>query len=262
MKIKQKSHHPTKMAKNSLDNPETTNSRRMLLKKKRFLLKIYEEWFQMLFSHIPEKSSRVLEIGAGPGFSDQFSKNVILTDILHIKNIDVQCDGTNLPFEDEVFHAVIMINVLHHIHNPARFFSEASRCLSENGVICMIEPWNTRWSKFVYTNFHFEVFDPSSSDWEMEKGGPLSISNQAMPWIILSRDFEKFISRFPEFTIEVFQKLMPLVYILSGGFSYPCLIPSFTYAFWRKLERVFELKQGMFAFIVIRKRSVSNPNAH
>lgn len=183
---------------------------------------------------------------------------MILTDILHVNDIDVQCDGTNLPFKNEAFHAVIMINVLHHIYNPTRFFSEASRCLKDDGVICMIEPWNTRWSKFIYTNFHFEVFDPSSRSWEMEKGGPLSKSNQAMPWIILSRDFNKFISSYPEFSIDVFKKLMPLVYILSGGFSYRCFVPAFTYGFWRKMEKPIESKQGMFAFIVIRKRSLSN----
>ncbi|NMC60357.1 MAG: class I SAM-dependent methyltransferase [Candidatus Methanofastidiosa archaeon] len=261
MKIDQKNLFSTKIAKNNLDDPETTNSRRMLLKKNKFLSKIYEEWFQMLFQHIPETDSCVLEIGAGPGFSNNFSKNVILTDILHVNDIDVQCDGTNLPFKNEAFHAVIMINVLHHIQGPARFFSEASRCLRNNGVICMIEPWNTSWSKFIYTYFHFELFDPSYHEWELEKGGPLSKSNQAMPWIILSRDFNKFISHYPEFSIEVFQKLMPLVYILSGGFSYRCLIPAFTYGLWRKLERSFESKQGMFAFIVIRKRSLSNPVA-
>lgn len=257
--IKKQNNLPrTRSAELYLDDPETTNSRRLALKKKKFLSKIYEEWFQKFFQHIPDNDPRILEVGAGPGFSRNYSKKIVQTDILRIQGIDVQCDGTNLPFENKAFHAVIMINVLHHIHNPAHFFSEASRCLGDEGVICLVEPWNTPWSKFIYTNFHFEVFDPSSRDWEMEKGGPLSKSNQAIPWIILSRDFDKFLSNYPEFSIEVFQKLMPLAYILSGGFSYRCLIPAFTYGFWRKLERLFESQQGMFAFIVIRKRSISN----
>jgi SAM-dependent methyltransferase len=247
--------HSSNMCELDLNDPVTTIIRRAILKNKGFLLKIYDEWFRTIFGYIQGKDPKILEIGAGPGFSREYSNNIIQTDILRIQGIDVQCDGTNLPFEKEAFDAVIMINVLHHIYDPAQFFNEASRCLMDNGVICMVEPWNTPWSKFIYTNFHFEVFDPSSRDWEMEKGGPLSKSNQAMPWIILSRDFDKFLSGYPEFSIEVFQILMPLAYILSGGFSYRSLVPAFTYGFWRKVEKIIESKQGMFAFIVIRKES-------
>lgn len=256
MNNRNKNLHPTYMSELDLNDPVTTMIRRAILKNKGFLLKIYDEWFHMIFGYIQGRDPKILEIGAGPGLSRNYSNKIVQTDILRIQGIDVQCDGINLPFEKEAFNAVIMINVMHHIYDPAQFFNEASRCLRDNGVICMVEPWNTTWSKFIYKNLHYERFDPFPRDWVIEKGGPLSISNQAIPWIIFSRDFDNFKTKYPEYSIEVLRKTMPLVYILSGGFSYRSLVPAFTYGFWRKVEKIFESKLGMFAFIVLRKGSI------
>jgi len=54
------------------------------------------------------------------------------------------------------------------------------------GIIVMIEPWYTTWSRFVYNYLHHETFDSNSKDWDFQKGKPLSRSNSALPWIVMN----------------------------------------------------------------------------
>ncbi|MHB8856322.1 MAG: class I SAM-dependent methyltransferase [Bellilinea sp.] len=239
-----------------LDDPNTTDLRRQVLQSKPFLWKIYQEWYQMIFKYIPQKDAKILEIGSGAGFSSHYSTKVVQTDILHTRGIDIQCNGQHLPFKDRSFQSLIMVNVLHHLHDTKQFLEETSRCLIDEGTICMVEPWNTRWASYFYKHFHHEPFDPTSRDWGCVDGGPLSSSNQAIPWIIFSRDVTEFSRKYPEFTVEVIRPIMPIVYVISGGISLRNLVPAFIYPFLRKIEHIFEGRQGLFALIVIRKKKI------
>ena len=85
-----------------------------------------------------------------------------------------------------------MTNVLHHLPQPGRFFDEAAGCVRPGGVVAMVEPWNTAWSRWVYRHhLHHETFLPAAADWEVPRGGPLSAANGALPWILFARDRER-----------------------------------------------------------------------
>jgi len=58
---------------------------------------------------------------------------------------------------------------------------------------------------------------------------------------------------FPELSVQIIKPIMPIVYILSGGISSRFPMPFQFYDLLRKFEKLFESKQGLFAFIVIRK---------
>jgi hypothetical protein len=123
----------------------------------------------------------------------------------------------------------------------------------------MIEPWDNAWSRFIYRSFHHEPFLPSS-DWnilEKKGGGPLSSANGALPAILFKRDRIKFEARFPELQIIEIRPLMPISYILSGGFSFTFSPSKFFYSFIRMLEKGFDRKFGMFALVVLQKKSKS-----
>jgi SAM-dependent methyltransferase len=244
--------HPRTKGHN-LDDPETTNLRRDIILAKPFLQRIYQEWYGQLTARLGESSSKVLEIGAGAGLSNLPKNQVIRSDIMVTKWIDIACDCQNMPFLDAQFGAILMIDVLHHLPDPQRFFREACRCLMAGGVIRMIEPWNTKWSSWVYRNLHHEPFDPTRLEWGLTKGGPLSQANGALPWIIFKRDLPLFTQRFPQLSIEEIKPIMPLVYLLSGGLAYRNFMPGFTYNFWRKFEANFEPRSGMFVHIELRK---------
>jgi 2-polyprenyl-3-methyl-5-hydroxy-6-metoxy-1,4-benzoquinol methylase len=49
----------------------------------------------------------------------------------------------------ESLRGIVMTNVLHHIPDARAFLKEAARCLHPGGVIAMIEPWVSPWSRLI-----------------------------------------------------------------------------------------------------------------
>lgn len=236
-----------------LDDPRTTEIRRQIILNKPFLKRIYVEWYELFPQHFSDIDGPILELGAGAGFSEVLSPQLIRSDIQTLTDINVVCDAHNLPFSSGTLRAILMINVLHHMHNPKIFFREAVRCLKHDGVIEMIEPWNSSWSNFVYRHFHHEAFEPVTSRWGFDSGGPLSGANGAIPWIIFSRERATFVLDNPQLSVEIVQPFMPFVYLLSGGVSMKSLMPEFTYTFLRKIGKTLDKNSGMFALIVVKK---------
>lgn len=70
-------------------------------------------------------------------------------------------------------------DVQHHILAPRAFFDEAIRCLKAGGVIAMIEPWFTLWSRFVYCHLHHESCPSEARRRELPATGALSGANGA-----------------------------------------------------------------------------------
>ena len=144
-----------------IDDPETTIIRKQIIQKKKYLNKIYYEWYNTLIANIPN-NSRYLEIGSGAGFIKKIKPDIITSEFFQIEGVDKVIDAQNISFEDQELDGILMIDVFHHISNIEKFFEEAKRCIKPGGQILMIEPWNTRWSKFVFTKLHHENFDPDS----------------------------------------------------------------------------------------------------
>ena len=116
----------------------------------------------------------------------------------------------------------------------------------------MIEPWVSKWSSFVYPRLHHEPFDPSAKVWEFSTSGPVSGSNQALPWIIFERDRAVFEREFPEWRIVEIQPIMPLRYLVSGGLTTRNLFPGWSYGFWKWVEGGLPFA-AMFAFIALER---------
>jgi SAM-dependent methyltransferase len=135
----------------------------------------------------------------------------------HVKTI---LNGQALPFATGSLRAIVMTDVLHHIPAPRRFFQEAARCIQPGGVISMIEPWVTPWSKFIYAHLHHEPFDASVQEWTFPAGGPLSGANGAFPWILFARDLAQFQHEFPMWQIIAIHPMMPILYLVWAAF--PC----------------------------------------
>ncbi len=134
--------------------------------------------------------------------------------------------------------AIVLVDVLHHVPDCRSFLAEAARCVRPGGVIVAIEPWVTRWSRFVYGRLHHEPFDPERQDWTFPSSGPLSGANGALPWILLARDRERFEAEFPEWRIRAIRPTMPFSYLLSGGISFRASAPGSLYPAVRAAERL------------------------
>lgn len=240
----------------SLDDPMLTTKRRKVIQDKGLLRRIYLEWYSLLLNTVPEGTGDVLEIGSGGGFMRESIPELITSDVFSCSGVDLVFDACKpWPFDKNQLKAVLMVDVLHHLPRVHDFFSEAEAAIQSNGVIAMIEPWVTPWSRLVYTHLHHEPFAPLTEKWSFPSDGPLSGANSALPWILFCRDKKAFENEFKNWSIEVIRPIMPISYLLSGGVSLRSFVPGRLYSLVRCLEKwvVLEQSAAMFAFVKIKK---------
>jgi SAM-dependent methyltransferase len=236
------------------DDPRTTALRRRIIAEKPFVRRIYDEWYSLLQSDLPRGDGRVLELGSGAGFFKEYVPETITSEIFMCPGIDIVADAQNLGMADHSLRAIVMTDVLHHLPDVRRFFTEATRTIRPGGVIAMIEPWVSWWSKIIYPRLHHEPFRPDADRWSFNTSGPLSGANGALPWIVFKRDREVFKRDFPDWHIDRVEPIMPLRYLISGGVSMRTLIPLALYEPMRWTETLFGRGSAMFAHIVLRRR--------
>ena len=238
----------------SLDDPRTTVIRRQIIKGKPFLRHIYEEWYVALARALPQGIEPVLEIGSGAGFLSDFVPGLITSEVFAYPGVRVALDAMRLPFADGALRGIVMTDVLHHISQPRCFMAEATRCVRSGGVIAMVEPWVSSWSRMVYTHLHHEPFQPEAAGWGFSTSGPLSDANGALPWIMFERDRARFQREFPMWRIQTIKPVLPFRYLVSGGLSMRSLMPGKATPIWRWIERglmPWMKSWAMFAEIVL-----------
>jgi SAM-dependent methyltransferase len=240
-----------------LDDPRSTLLQKRIIAEKKFLRKLYLEWYAILLSSLPPGDGAILELGSGAGFFGDVLPEALTSDIVPAPHLTLAADAHRLPFAEASLRAIVMTNVLHHFARPRGFLAEAARCVRPGGRVAMIEPWVTSWSRFVYGRLHHEPFDPRSPGWEGPGGGPLTGANGALPWIIFERDRDLFEREFPQWRRATVKPFLPLRYLLSGGVSLRSLTPSWTFSWWKGLESLgtpWMGKLAMFAEIVLVRR--------
>jgi len=239
-----------------LDDPATTLLHAEIIQRKPFLKKVYIDFYKQFREAVADIEHKVVvEIGSGGGFIKEVIGNAITSDVLALPNVDMIFSAVRMPFEESSVDAFFMFDVLHHIADPRAFFKETLRCLKTGGKMVMIEPSNTWWARFIYKNFHHEQFDPEGR-WELEAGGPVSLGNGALPWIIFSRDREVFEKEFPSLKVAGMRNHTPLRYLLSGWLTLRQLAPSFSYPLVKAIEYVLSPANnllGMFQTIELEK---------
>lgn len=241
----------------NVDDPSVTFKRRETIHSKPFLHAIYREWYNLQAAHIPTVSGEILEIGSGAGFFQELYPESFSSEVFFCPFVQAIVDAMDLPFPPASLRAVVMTDVFHHIPNVERFLRETVRTLTPGGRIIMIEPWVTGWSRWVMDHFHSEPMDVDMKTWQFPSTGPLSGSNQALPWIVFNRDKEIFETRFSDLEIVTVQPFMPFRYLLSGGVSSRALAPSWANGLLKRFEKSFNpQKWAMFALIIIQKRRI------
>jgi SAM-dependent methyltransferase len=219
-----------------LDDPRTTSLRRSIIQEKDFLRALYVEWYREIAEALPAGDAPVLEIGSGAGFLGDFVPGLITSDVMGIPGLSLVLDGRALPIGTGTLRGVAMTEVLHHIPDAAAFFGEVARCVAPGGMLVMIEPWVTPWSRFVWGRLHHEPFEPDAEGWTLPPSGPLSGANGALPWIVFERDRDTFCVRFPEWEIRSIRVSLPFRYLVSGGVSMRSLMPGWSFGAWRRFE--------------------------
>ncbi len=239
-----------------IDDPRTTQLRREIVRSKRFLRKIYEEWYRDIVASLPPCDGPVLELGSGAGFLDEFIPGLITSELFATPGAALVMDAHAMPVRDGGLRAIVMTNVLHHLARPRFFFAEAARCVKPGGALVMIEPWVTAWGRWVYTHLHHEPFVPEAPEWEFPQTGPLSGANGALPWILFVRDRDRFERDFPMWKVQTIRPIMPFRYLISGGVSLRSMAPGWTFGIWKALENCmspWSHHWGMFAQVTLAR---------
>jgi SAM-dependent methyltransferase len=125
---------------------------------KEILRYIYKEWYENIINDLKPGKGRTVELGAGSGNFKEFKIDVISSDIENCEWLDMCFDAHNMPFEANSILNIVMIDVLHHLSNPMKFFEEAMRVLEKQGRIIIIEPFPSPFSFIIYKIFHPEPF--------------------------------------------------------------------------------------------------------
>lgn len=173
---------PKELQMNDPDDPNNIYTIRQIIKRKPFLIGAYKSFYQDIISRLKSVplDGELIELGSGASFLKAELPRLTTSDVLPYDGVDKVFSALDIPLQNESVSAFLMTDVLHHIKDSRQFFKEMQRCLKIGGKVIMIEPANTVWSKFIYTNFHPEPFDPTGG-WGFEEGGPLTGANGAIP---------------------------------------------------------------------------------
>lgn len=210
-----------------LESAEATEVHARLIREKPFLRRLYERFYdEFTRAHEAAPAGARIEVGAGGGFLDDLIPNLLTIDLRPGARVSLVADALELPVADGKAGAVFLLNVLHHLPEPTRFFAELERVLPPGGRCVMIEPHVSPLSRLVFRFLHHEPFEPDRPDWETDVDGPMGGANGAVPWMIFVRDRELFESRFPKLELRRVEPHTVLAYVLSGGVSMRDVLPA------------------------------------
>jgi SAM-dependent methyltransferase len=228
--------------------------------KKKAVRLLYRDFHRQLLENCPE--GRVLDIGSGTAHMKQSRPDVISTDILKFPGIDVVADAHRLPFRNEFFAGVVMLDVMHHLERPIEFLKEAARVLERGGRLVMIEPAMTTLARRFYHHFHEEPVDMNADPFALVTINPHRDpfdANQAIPSLLFAAAPARALveQTIPSLRVRSVDWQSLFAYPMSGGFQKWSLIPGAlvgaVLGFERKLPQLVR-KHLAFRMIVVLER--------
>jgi SAM-dependent methyltransferase len=211
----------------------------------------YLTFYRRIVAHLSPIPLPTVELGSGIGRFKQVKPDAVMTDIAQTPWSDEVVDAHELPYATGSVGNLVLLDVFHHLGDPARFLDEAKRVLAPSGRVVIIDPYCSALSTLVYRRFHHERTDLSVDPFEYDvatSAAPLE-SNQARATLVFYRRRGDYIRRFPELPIVVAERFALLVYPLTGGFSGRRLLPQLLY---RPLEIVEHLVRPFAPVLAFR----------
>ncbi|MGE5042127.1 MAG: class I SAM-dependent methyltransferase [Candidatus Levyibacteriota bacterium] len=230
--------------KKVLSDPELIELHGEIIRRKKLLNLVYRRFYEEFKVPIMGQK-RIVELGSGGGFLKEIIPGVTTSDVISGPYVDHVFSAEKMPFKDNSIDAFLMLNTFHHIKDPGKALAEMNRCLRRKGKIIMVEPYATWFSGIIYRHFHYEGFDKKAT-WQVQGKNRME-SNNALPWIIFTRDRALFREKFPSLKIHSIRLHTPVQFLLSGGLSHPQFIPNFSIPFFAALEKAISPFNKFFA---------------
>ena len=222
--------------------------------------RLYREWYRALVERLSEVDGVSVELGSGIGrLREVAGTRVVLTDVEQTPWSDEAVDALHLPYADGSLANIVMLDVFHHLADPARFLDEVERTLASGGRLLMIEPYCSPISTPLYRGLHQErtdtAADPFAPDPEIAHAA--FDSNQALPTLVFFRRVAELQQRWPRLRLVDQKRFAFLLYPLSGGFTRRPLLPRPLYPVVRLIERALRPLAPVLAFrcLVVLEKS-------
>lgn len=222
--------------------------------RKPLLRQCYTDFFEQIGANRSCVPGVDIELGAGQGCYKQFRPQTRACDVVPCPWLDFAADASQLPIAPGTAANIIMIDVLHHLSQPAGFFEDAAKTLAPGGRLIMVEPFVSAFSWPVYRFIHQECMDTGVQPLASGNGqcllpddDPWS-GNNAIPKLIFWRHYDLFRRRFPTLRIIVRRPFAILMYPLTGGFESRSLLPRWSAPVVRAVERLLQPLARWLAF--------------
>jgi SAM-dependent methyltransferase len=220
--------------------------------------RLYLGWFAEIARELADGGPTV-ELGAGIARFKDVVPEAIATDIEETPWSDAVVDAEHLPYGDASIANLVLVDVFHHLADPAAFLDEALRVLRPGGRVVILDPYCSLVSDAIYRRFHHERTDLAAPPFERDDtvaGDPMA-SNQARATLIFFRHVEEMQARWPELKVAERRRLALLLYPLSGGFTKRPVLPRLLWRPVEVIERVLAGLAPLLAFrclVVLRRR--------
>jgi SAM-dependent methyltransferase len=201
------------------------------------LRRLYCEWYDLIARRLADRRPTV-ELGSGIGRLREVVPEAVLTDVEPTRWADVVADAEELPYEDASVGNLVLVDVFHHLADPARFLDEAARVLRPGGRAVLLEPYCSPLSRQAY-RFHHERLDLRADPFEADPRvatGAMD-ANIATTTLAFFRREAELRARWPAFELRERRLLSLVVYPLTGGFSRRSMLPRLLYRPLTVLER-------------------------
>lgn len=236
-------------ARDSRDAVREIENRSRQWRSKRLLRSAYAAaWRELAAFAAPGPS---LEIGCGCGNLDGVLPRCWQSDIVALPWADLAADAMRLPFRSGALSNILGTDVLHHLPRPVDFLKEAARALRPDGRVLLLEPYMSWVSYPLLRWFHPEPADPRRNPF----AGPSHETpaapgvNQAVPTLLFRRGRDALAQQVPQLEVIHCRPRDAIAYPLSGGYSFPALLPGFAEPWVWRLE---ELLAPWMSFIGFR----------
>lgn len=247
---------------------EIASAHRDIWQRKPVLREIYRDWFDRIDRLLSCVEGRTIELGGGPGTTRTFMPDVLSSDIASASWLDFVGDACRLPLADECAANLVMIDVLHHLAYPQRFFAEVARVLKPGGRLVLIDMYVSPFSWLVLRLFHPEPASRSIRPLALPADVPVCdshdpwASDQGMTRAIFWKQAGRFRALFPELTVVHRESLSVLLWPMSGGFEQKNRVPRWAEPLLWRLERRLEKASRLLGFrslVALEKREAHQP---
>ena len=188
---------------------------------------LYLDWFRQVAGVMSSVPGISVELGSGIGTLRDVVPSIVLTDVEPTPWSSEVVRAERLPYGDGEVANLVLIDVFHHVADPARFLDEAARALRIGGRVVILDPYCSPVSTPLYRRFHDERTDLSADAFAVDAQvdtAPFE-SNQARATLAFFRSLDELEARWPTLRVVERRRLAFLAYPLSGGFTRRPLLP-------------------------------------